>query len=524
MVGFKSVWSSVFMGVLAAATVACTGTMDESVTDFSEIDRLAQSKENLLRAVVTEKELMITDLSVIESPAQTQFDPEHPSGWYLKGAWSFGRLIHNMLPAGSRDSKAAASQFVTEWLGQWAADQSPNSLVTTSLSRDKVRTLVLEPWRVASGCVASDASCELDMAKAPFRLVAIVYRPDLRKLPSAGDPGFGGEGRFVFNLLDAAGKPVKETVIFEYSLPIWSSFGVLTWAYRFHLLGSIPFGAGYNNVLALITNGFAGPGADPRRPNGNALNQLRTNEVVFKHAAGCHPDGTILATGLCKPADGTTFPTQKLWELREFRINAAGKLAQHAMAQDPSRDFDVAVRKDGTTVIGTGTRSNELAKFMLDNAAAVEAGTHTIPSAWLANSSYIGSGVPAWGTVSSTVKQFVYNDGTTSTVVPEAVRAGFALQTCGGCHRNEVSPATGSAPTTTFLHVYDPRALDPAEANDQAAIAAAAGGRETGLSDFVKKEIQVGGPRYNDLTNLLANPSSVVPFKGRKVCAGHYES
>jgi hypothetical protein len=501
------------MGVLAAATVACTGSIDEPVTDFSEVDRLAQSKENLLRAVVTEKELMITDLSVVQSPAQTQFDSEHPSGYYLKGAWSFGRLIHNMLPAGSRDSKAAASKFATDWLKEWASNQSPNPAVTTSLARDGARTLVLEPWRVASGCAPSDDACVLDMAKAPFRLIAIVYRPDLRKMPTASDPGFGGEGRFVFNLLDSAGKPIKETVIFEYSLPIWSSLGVLTWAYRFHLMGSIPFGEGYNNVLALITNGFAGPGADPRRPNGNALNQLRTNELALVHASGCA--SPAVPPALCPPA----VTTPKTWELREFRISAAGSLEQHAMAQDPSRDFDTVPRANMYGVLGTGTRSNELAKFMLDNAAAVTAGTHTIPSAWLANSTYIGSGVPQWG---GAVKfKYTAPDGAV-TEVPEAVRAGFALQTCGGCHRNEVSPVTGSAPTTTFLHIYSPESLDPAENNDQVAIGQNGSSSQAGLSDFVKKEIEVGGPRYNDMTGLLENPFSVVAFKGRKVCAGDY--
>jgi hypothetical protein len=515
------------MGVLAAATVACTGSIDEPVTDFSEVDRLAQSKENLLRAVVTEKELMITDLSVIESPAQTQFDSEHPSGYYLKGAWSFGRLIHNMLPAGSRDSKAAAAQFTNEWLSQWTTDQAPNAAVTTSLSRDTIRTVVLEPWREASGCAATDSACVLDMSKAPFRLLAIVYRPDLRKMPTASDPGFGGEGRFVFNMLDKTGKPIKGTVIFEYSLPIWSQLGVLTWAYRFHLLGSIPFSEGYNNVLALITNGFAGPGADPRRPNGNALNQLRTNELALKHTAGCAGGATfeipLAAPCAAIPTEVLANRRQKLWELREFRINTAGKLAQHAMNQDPSRDFDVAARTDGSFNIGTGTRSNELAKFMYENQEAVAAGNHKIPKEWLANSTYIGSGVPAWGTVSSTVKEFVYNDGTTSHVIPENVRAGFALQTCGGCHRNEVAP-TGAVATKTFLHVYDPRALDPAEANDRDAINASGGGRETGLSDFVVKEIQVGGPRYNDMTSLLENPFGVVGFKGHKVCAGDHDS
>jgi hypothetical protein len=365
---------------MSVATAACSGTITEPTVE--DYDQMAQSKENLLRAVDASKELMITDKSVIESPVETTFDPSDPSGFGPKGAWSFGRLVHNMLPAGSRDSKVAASKFVFEWLGQWEANQSPNPLVTTSLARSNIRSRVIDPWKAASGCTGSDADCVLDMGKAPFRLIAIVYRPDLRKAPTASDPGFGGEGRFVFNVLDAAGKPVKGTVIFEYSLPIFTNFGTLTWAYRWHLLGAFPFGEAYNALLRTVTNGFAGPGADPRRPNGNALNQLRTNEVVLKHLAGCHPDGTMLPTGLCKPADGTTFPTQKLWELREFQINAAGKLAQHTMNQDPSRDFDVAPRFDGTTQVGSGTRSAELADFLMANQAAVEAGAHTIPAAW----------------------------------------------------------------------------------------------------------------------------------------------
>jgi hypothetical protein len=360
------------------------------------------------------------------------------------------------------------------------------------------------------------------MSKAPFRLNAIVYRPDLRKMPSATDPGHGGEGRFVFTLL-MDGKPVKFTVIFEYSLPIWSKIGTLTWAYRFHLLGSMPFGEGYNNVLALITNGFAGPGADPRRPNGNALNQLRTNELALKHTAGC-ADGTF--TLLCAPIPSEVLANgrQKLWELREFHITADGKMTQVPMNQEPSRDFDAFPRTDGARSIGDASRKNLLAKFMYENQAAVAAGTHTIPADWKANSTYVGSGVPQWGTKGNTAASgvgFTYVDAASvSHDIPEAVRAGFALQTCGGCHRHEANAGTGAVPTKTFLHITDPRALDPSEANDQDAIAEAAGSRNTILSDFVKKEIQAGGPRYNDFASLLNIKEHLLAhFKGLKVCS-----
>jgi hypothetical protein len=506
------------MAAMSVATAACSGTIEDA-EGAEDYDRLATSEENLSRAVDASKELLITDFSVIESAEETTFDASHPSGGSKHGAWSFGRLIHNMLPKGDRDSAVAASQFIYSWLGQWETDQQPNNLVASfSGKRTRVRDFVIEPWKAASGCAAgtADADCVLDMGKAPFRLVAIVYRPDLRKLADGSNPGHAGEGRFVFNLL-VNGKPVKETVIFEYSLPIFTNMHVLTWAYRWHLLGSFPFGTAYNALLRTITNGFAGADADPRRPNGNALNQLRTNELALKHVAGCASPAVPPAT-VCPPAEATAAPTQKLWELREFHLTTAG-LMQTPMAQEPSRDFDVAVRKDGTRVIGTATRANELAKFMLDNSADILAGKHKIPSAWLANSSYVGSGVPAWGSTGG----FSYTapDGTV-TAVPENVRAAFALNTCAGCHRHEANAATGATATPTFLHITDPRAFDPAENNDQAAIAAAAGGHATAISDFLAKEIAVGGPRYNDMTNLLhVKPWDLRGYIGLKVCGGH---
>lgn len=511
MVRSTQIWSTVMMAALSVATAACSGTIDD-VESAEDYDRLATSEENLSRAVDASKELLITDFSVIESAEETTFDSTHPSGVSKRGAWSFGRLVHNMLPKADRDSAEAASRFVYNWLGQWELDQQPNPLVVSlSGKRTRVRDFVIEPWKAASGCAAgtADADCVLDMGKAPFRLVAIVYRPDLRKLATDTAPGHAGEGRFVFNLL-VDGKPVKETVIFEYSLPIATNMHVLTWAYRWHLLGSFPFGSMYNALLRTITNNFAGPDQDLRRPNGNAINQVRTNELALKHRAGCA--SPAVPPALCPPLERSAFPTQKLWELREFHLTTSG-LKQVPMAQEPSRDFDVAVRKDGTRIIGTGARSGELAKWMLDNQADILAGKHTVPSEWLANSSYVGSGVPAWGAGGT----FQYG----GTVVPAPVRASFALNTCAGCHRHEVSTATGSAPTLTFLHITDPRAFDPAENNDKAAIAAAAGGRATAISDLLAKEIAVGGPRYNDLTNLLrVKPWDLKGFSGLKVCKG----
>ena len=167
-----------------------------------------------------------------------------------------------------------------------------------------------------------------------------------------------------------------------------------------------------------ITNDFSGPDQDPSRPNGNAIDQVRTNDVRLVFTPGAASSFNNLG---------------KLWEVREFHLRTDG-LHQTPMAQEPSRDFDVAPR--GTTqVLGTGTRSAELAAWLGANADKVLAGTHSIPKAWEANSSYVagsaslGTSVPAWGTNASGVRQIPG--------VSEDVRHSFALNICAGCHRQE---------------------------------------------------------------------------------------
>ena len=132
------------------------------------------------------------------------------------------------------------------------------------------------------------------MAKAPFRLLAIVNRLDLRK---TDDGDFhAGEGRFVFGLVDVESgcMPREFVVIFEYGQPAATVAEIQDWAHAWHGLSAHGFGPDYNESLEAVTHGFTGPGADPSKPNGSSINQIRTNEIVL---------------------DGP-------WELREFRVEA----------------------------------------------------------------------------------------------------------------------------------------------------------------------------------------------------------
>ncbi len=488
----SSLKSTLLMGAIATAVAGCIGNVG-GPEDSDEL--VAQREEALLHGIDPAKELVITDLSVIESPEETTFDPARKSGTHKRGAWSFGRLVHNMLPKGKRDDSRAASKLTFGLLSQWESDQQPNDMVSLAPARARIRDEVIDPWKAASGCKGSDESCVLDMRKAPFRLIAIVYRPDLRKLGTPGDPGIGGEGRFVFELVsktatEAAARTKKMTVIFEYTLPVHNNVETLLWAYRWHTLGALPVGPLYNAALRTITNDFAGPDADKRRPNGNALSQLRTNEVILVHPT---------------PGD-----MGRRWELREFHLTKDG-FAMHPVGQEPSRDFDVAPR---------GTRSAELGDWLVANAEAVKSNTHTIPASWLGNSSLVGTGFGAWGSgAGGPIKT------TAGVAVPDDVRKAFAVNTCAGCHRHETD-------TRSFLHLTDRRALDPLDANDAANLPPASTPeeeRQTVLSFFLQDEISPptaaqpeGGPRYADFAKLLrTKPWELFEKPGLRVCASY---
>jgi hypothetical protein len=246
------------------------------------MDQLSVSSQ--VRAPDPAKELVITDLSVVRDPYYTVYDPAATGA---KGAWSFKRLIHNMLPPVDRGSDAAASRLVLDFLRTWDTPQSPNPEVTPTRVRP-LRLMVTAPWKALSGCPEpmspeTDAGCVLDLTQAPFELIAIVNRPDLRIIAN-DDTAIAGEGRFLFQVIgpsigidevtgqarvwDWTPRAQKMSVILEYELPVTHFADTLVWAKHWHNLGDLPFGAAYNSVLERLTSGFSGPDVDLRRLNG----------------------------------------------------------------------------------------------------------------------------------------------------------------------------------------------------------------------------------------------------------------
>jgi hypothetical protein len=308
--------------------------------------------------IASDKELMITHASVVlDSRASSASD----------GHWSFRWLMEQMTPDG-----VTPADFVASWL---------NSLHTTSVNgfavddRTGVDTL-LSAWpRTSDG--------KLDLAQAPFRLLAIVNRLDITLADSPG------EGRFVFGLVDPkTGNGRALSVIFEYRLaPLGTCDDRRTWAARWHALGSLPFGADYNEALQDVTDGFAARGADSSRPAGSSLGQLRLNE------------GELEGFG-------------QAWELREFNLvtDASGTfLRLTTTKQNPDQSLN---------------GSTQLAQFIVDNAADIRNGVAVFPAAMLGGQS------PANGT--NTTWRFPNQPA-----IDEPLRHAFAVQTCNGCHDAE---------------------------------------------------------------------------------------
>ncbi len=321
--------------------------------------------------VNADAELMIRNLLVVEDPLRTNWSGSltNPSD----GAWTFGRLMTVM--AGQNDPEV----FVRNWLAQWDSPQPVNGL---PVAPRPMNALVTQPWLSASG------GARLDLRRAPFRLLAIVNRMDLRNLTR----GSAGEGRFVFGVLGAGGNQLQFTVILEFNLPATTQADVDRWAADWHALGALPIGSpAYNQALETITSRFAGASVSPTRPNRSAINQVRSNEIA-----------------LSAP-----------WELREFRLNAAGQLVQVPVAQTTDLPLN---------------NSPALAQFINANTAALLTDTHVVPATFNGAPFLAGSALTNFG-----------HAWRAPGITNNDARFRFSVNTCNGCHAGETN--------TVFLHV-----------------------------------------------------------------------
>lgn len=302
-----------------------------------------------------ERVLMITDLKVVEHPIYT--DPKSPAPY-----WTFKHLMTQM------SGKVPPSKFVENWLNQWLEDQTVGHGV--AVARSAMNDLIIAPWRKASG------GGKLDLNKAPFKLLAIVNRMDLRSVDGT-EVRSAGEGRLVFGTLDSEGKPLGRGfyIIFEYNLAASNLHELNQWAGKWERLQAHPIESRrYSDELSKITRSFTDRQLGPDKHSFH-LNQVRTNEVA-----------------LGRP-----------WELREFKIiEDQPTLTQVPVAGTPDFEF-FNNTKQGRQTLGAILQ-------LMDG----------LPDSILGSSAPTPFGVP-WKPANVTSDQ----------------RHQFALFTCSGCHHTE---------------------------------------------------------------------------------------
>lgn len=397
------------------------------------------------------KSLMITDLTVVKDPTRT-FDACTGTGT-PGGVWTFEHLMTSM--ANQAASGIAPSALVENWLKHSTVNQTINN--DTVVPRNLMNALINE-WRFQSG------GGSLNLTIAPFRLLAIVARLDLASTTGGGS-GYGvrtgdfldaGEARFIFGLVLPPGwndpgfffpVPIdggpcmanRMTVIFEYRVPKCKCREVRSWARQWVNLSTLPFpSAAYNKALEAITEQFVPANSNPIKPNGNALGQLRTNEIALDN----------------------------IWELREFQLtqNPFTFLNETTTADNPEdgHNNNPAFPPPG----GPGFLNWVMGPVL----AAVNAG-NPIPPVRLLFGGAVPPNLLGANALVPTPGFFWHDPAIPNNPNANTARFSSSIASCGGCHAGEtrtqfvhVEPATPSGPAilSQFLTGTVPPVPDPA--------------------------------------------------------------
>ncbi len=394
----------------AGSSVTCpSGTMDAGATDTGAggPEGYADARPDSTPAkpgapaacpnlaVSRFKELLIIDPTVVGDSRANDDAALHP--------WSFRARMEDL--AGDA---AAAGPLVDGWLEQWKSlrevpvSTAPGAAQLAITPRPGVDEALRCPWLERSpenNCTDGCATCRtrrLDLAAAPFRLLAIVNRTDMATAGACG--GDGGELRFVYGALARDGlSALPLTVIFEYQITLHSDESLRDWAAAWHELGAAELGPAFAGRLAPIV---------ARGLERATLRRVRTNEIAF--------------------GQSDALP----WELREF-----------APAQTDAgvvRLIEIATSQTPRLTLGS---SPELGQWLDSNASSVLAGDNRLDARFLAASAPLPTAGFAWTTLAR----------------DPAVNAAFNRNTCNGCHGGRAPddlPFQHIAPPATKTGVY----------------------------------------------------------------------
>lgn len=254
--------------------------------------------------IIPEKSLLIIDKDIVNSPNAKS-----------NGSFGFATLFKRALV---HDSQAGEAAY--DWLNQFHEVKTFNGY---KLPERRPKPL-FDIWPIKRHAASSQSRPALDLDKAPFVLLAIVFRPDL-----ATTKGFG-ELRFVFGAIDKNGDAPDLGIIFEFSLTPSSRYPTKkSWFEAFASLSNASNHKDYLNKLSTLVDSGTEPSGGLTR-----LAKLRTNDQFFGQG----------------------------WDLREFVVDQArAKISTHEVDKTP--DFALARAKQAKLV----NWINRNSKFILAN-------------------------------------------------------------------------------------------------------------------------------------------------------------
>jgi hypothetical protein len=411
-------------------------------------DEAALTSRPTILDSIKKNSILITDLRVVEDSTRTwNFCTQKGK---VNGPWTFGMLMRQLASKSPTQiaTDSAVSEYVRSWFRSWQFNQVLNA--DTVRKRNLVDSVILNPWLSKSQSHGAPAG-QLDMRFAPFKLIAIVNRFDLRNGLTCG------EGRLVFCLIDSnCGGPLQFTVIFEYGINKPKTCqDQHIWAQQWVNLKNFPLGSPqYNKALQNLTDQFTKCGTNLSRPNQSSLNQVRTNEIAL-----------VLPTSI----------NPKRWEFREFSINIVGSLKEKTVSQNSADKYNAHVMN---------ANIQRMVSFVNTNHAAINSGTDTVPLTWQ-GFAFLGGATMVNGPATGQPPAAYHWDGTSSGsastfITDDNARFNYSLQSCSGCHAGETQ--------TAFTHI------NPAFF-----------GRQAGLSGFLTGIKGIGGAIDfdHDSANLL---------------------
>ena len=239
---------------------------------------------------------LIVHPSIVSDPARSSNATD--------GVWSFRRQIENMAPSASA---AATDSFLRGIFESWLSPQFVNGELLDA--RPTAQGVLLDQFQDPGSSPRT-----FNLANAPFDLIGIANRIDLRGTTAAG------EGRLIYALRVPGGGSNAMSLIVEYALPLKAPLDTpAKWAAKWHELDALDpatQSATFASKLQELTDVFTVRNAVPGNINGSAVLRIRSNEVA-----------------LVGPAGGGGH-----WQLREFRLNAAGAMLPAITESSPNHD------------------------------------------------------------------------------------------------------------------------------------------------------------------------------------------